>query len=334
MQQAIDDRSMHEGEAVKGLLNVNKPSGMTSRAVVDHVVRLRPGAKVGHAGTLDPLARGVLVICLGSATRLVEYVQRMAKTYRAVVRLGARSDTLDADGQVEELDSPHVPNEVEVRRAVAGQAGEILQVPPEFSALRVKGRRAYDLARSGRAVTLEPRPVRIDRIEVVRYDWPRLELEIDCGGGTYIRSIARDLGEELGCGGLIESLVRTRIGHFRIEDSVAPLGLTGAALPGHLHPLRAAVADLPTIVLDSSQIADVAQGRFLAAASLALDSLPAGEIALLDSAGILVALARADHSQKTICPYKVLWSQDEAICQADIEPDQPETCPGNGQAGT
>ena len=296
---------MREGVIVKGFLNINKPSGMTSRAVVDRVTRLIPRAKAGHAGTLDPLASGVLVVCLGSATRLVEHVQRMGKTYRAVVLLGARSDTLDADGQVEEVDNPRIPAQVEVQQAVARQVGQILQRPPEFSALRIKGQRAYDLARSGRAVTLEPRPVRIDRIEIISDHWPHLELEIDCGGGTYIRSIARDLGEDLGCGGLIKTLVRTRIGAFRLEHAVDPASLTEASLPAHLHPLIAAVPDLPAVSLDVSQVTAVAQGRALTAASLALEPVPEGEIALLDTKGELVALARGNPARDTIHPFKV-----------------------------
>jgi tRNA pseudouridine55 synthase len=289
----------------KGFLNLIKPSGMTSRAVVDRVARLVPRAKAGHAGTLDPLASGVLVICLGSATRLVEHVQHMGKTYRALIRLGARSDTLDADGQIEVMDHPRIPAEVEVRRAVTRQVGQILQRPPEFSALRIKGQRAYDLARSGREVILEPRPVRIDRVEILNYHWPHLELEIECGGGTHIRSIARDVGEELGCGGLIETLARTRIGVFRLEDGVDPSSLTEESLPAHLQPLIAAVGSLPALTLDADQLAAIAQGRALTVASLALEPVPEGEIALLDAAGQLVALARGALSQNTIHPYKV-----------------------------
>ena len=154
---------------LRGLLNLNKPVGMTSRAVVDRVARFVPKRKAGHAGTLDPLASGVLVVCVGVATRLVESVQHLPKTYRTVIRLGARSDTLDADGQIEEvLDAP-IPEEAAIRQAIAGQVGEIRQLPPEFSALKVNGQRAYDLARAGQAVRLEPRLVRIDRVELLSY---------------------------------------------------------------------------------------------------------------------------------------------------------------------
>jgi tRNA pseudouridine55 synthase len=291
---------------VKGILNLDKPSGITSRAVVDRVTRLLPRIKVGHAGTLDPLASGVLIVCIGSATRLIESIQRMTKVYQTVVRLGARSDTLDAEGRVENVENPRVPSEVEVRQAIAGQIGEIRQLPPEYSALKIKGQRAYDLARAGLAVDLEPRLVRIDRVDLMSYRWPLLELEIACGGGTYIRSIARDVGEALGCGGLVATLVRTRIGPFAIDSSVDPMTLTSSSLAANLRPALDAAPDLPAITLDESQAAAVAQGRALDAASLALDSVPHGEIALLDSDGRLIAIGQGDSSHRTIHPRKVL----------------------------
>ena len=291
---------------VKGILNLDKPSGITSRAVVDRVARLLPRIKVGHAGTLDPLASGVLIICVGSATRLIEAVQRMTKVYRTVIRLGARSDTLDAEGRVTVVEDPSVPSELEVRQAVAGQVGEILQFPPEYSALKVKGRRADDLARAGRVVDLQPRLVRIDRADLVSYRWPHLELEIACGGGTYIRSIARDLGEALACGGLVAALVRTRIGPFALDSSADPTTLTSSSLAANLRPAVDAVPDLPTITLNESQARAIAQGRVVDAANLALDSLPHAEIALLDADGRLIAIGQGDSSRRTIHPRKVL----------------------------
>src|SRR5437763_8405087 len=188
-----DQQEGRKGGDAGGVLVVDKPRGLTSRAVVDRVARLVPLAKVGHAGTLDPLASGVLVVCIGPATRLVEMVQRLPKSYRTVVLLGARSDTLDAEGRIEPAANPGIPSRLDIERAVSPLVGEVDQMPPDYSALKVGGRRAYDLARAGRPVELAPRRVRIDRIVVLHYDWPRLELAIDCGSGTYIRSIARDV---------------------------------------------------------------------------------------------------------------------------------------------
>jgi len=279
---------------------------MTSRAVVDCVARPLRGVKVGHAGTLDPLATGVLVVCVGAATRLIELVQRMPKTYRTVIRLGARSDTLDADGQIVEEASPRVPELAEVRAALATQVGTIDQLPPEYSALKVAGERAYDLARAGRPVVLQPRQVRIDRIELLRYEWPRLELEIDCGSGTYIRSIARDVGDALGCGGLIEVLIRTRIGSFAQSDGLDPLALRVESIPDLLRPALEAASDLPMLPIDANALAAVAQGRTLERGHLGDSAIPAGEVALVGPDGKLVAIAEGDPRNGRVLPRRVL----------------------------
>lgn len=295
--------------AIGGILVVDKPRGLTSRAVVDRVVRLAGRVKIGHAGTLDPLASGVLVVCVGPATRLVEEIQALPKSYRTVVRLGERSDTLDADGRIEPVADPRVPSADEVAAAVGPLVGDVEQVPPEYSALKVRGRRAYDLVRAGKAVDLAPRRVRIDRIGVIRYEWPHLELEVDCGSGTYIRSIARDVGEALGCGGLVDVLVRTRIGPFTLDDAVDLDGLSDATLPGSLRPTIEAVAGLPRLVLDAAQTAAIAAGRRLSAGPEALPGAAPDPIALVDGDGRLVALAEHDPGTGQIHPRKVLISQ-------------------------
>ena len=277
-----------------GVLNLDKPGGMTSRAVVDLVSRPLRKIKVGHAGTLDPLASGVLVVCVGSSTRLIEQVQRMPKTYRAVIRLGATSDTLDADGRVEPSDDPHlpIPEEATVRAALAAQVGLIDQIPPQFSALKVEGRRAYDLARSGESAALAPRPVRIDRIDLLSYAWPRLEITVDCGSGTYIRSIARDVGAALGVGGLIEVLVRTRIGPFLLADSFNPVNQPIEAILGHLRSPTDALGALPRLALTAEQVTLASGGKLLDSARvLGAPGLPPGEVALIGPGGQLVAVA-------------------------------------------
>jgi tRNA pseudouridine55 synthase len=286
------------------VLNLNKPSGMTSRDAVDLVAKRLRRVKVGHAGTLDPLASGVLVVCVGAATRLIEYVQRLPKTYRTVVRLGARSDTLDADGQVVESADPPIPAEDEIRKALATQVGTIEQVPPQYSALKVGGRRAYDLARAGQEVELAARPVTIERVELVGYAWPRLELEVDCGAGTYIRSIARDVGEALGCGGLVEVLVRTRIGPFTLADAIDPTAVAPDAWLTTLRPAVEAVAGLPRLDLSADEVARVVRGQPLDARQGA----EAGEFALIGPGGDLVAVAEADPRTGRICPRRVLAS--------------------------
>src|SRR4051794_13974295 len=229
------------------LLVLDKPGGMTSRDAVDRALRWFPrGTRVGHTGTLDPLATGVLVLCVGSATRLTEYVQQMEKTYHTTVRLGARSDTDDADGTVTPVEEAVAPTREQLEACLQGFLGEIEQVPPAFSAAKVMGRRAYDLARRGEEVTLQPRKVQVYGIDVRRYEYPEVDLEVRCGKGTYIRSLARDLGQRLGCGGLVQVLRRTRVGPFDAADAV-PLDADPETVRSRLLPTTTAVAELPWV---------------------------------------------------------------------------------------
>ncbi len=287
-----------------GLLVLDKPSGITSRDAVDRAEGWFPrSTRVGHTGTLDPLATGVLVLCVGAATRLTEYVQRMSKTYLTTVCLGARSDTDDADGSVTPVDGAVAPPREDVERCLAGFVGEIDQVPPAFSAAKVTGRRAYDLARRGEAVGLAARRVRIDGIDVRRFEYPELELEVRCGKGTYIRSLARDLGERLGCGGLVRVLRRTRVGPFRPEDAV-PLDAPPESARARLLPLSAAVAELPFVAVPAEAVAPLRQGR---AVPMPVGSAPAGEeCAVLGPDGSLVAVAHFDRRRRQLRPVKVL----------------------------
>jgi tRNA pseudouridine55 synthase len=287
-----------------GLLVLDKPGGMTSRDAVDRAQRWFPrGTRLGHTGTLDPLATGVLVLAAGAATRLTEYVQAMPKTYRARVLLGACSDTDDADGVVTPAAVDRPPDRDAVGRALPGFVGAIEQVPPAYSAAKVTGRRAYDLARRGEGVALRPRRVHVYGIDVLAYDYPRLELEVRCGKGTYVRSLARDLGERLGCGGLIEALRRTRVGPF---DAAAALPLDAGpdAARAALRPLSAAVAELPRVMLRPAEAAALRRGQAVPAGDAAL-AADGAEVAALDAAGALVAVARLDRRRGMIRPEKV-----------------------------
>lgn len=291
-----------EKPELSGILNLDKPPGVTSRDVVNRVARLLPRKiKAGHAGTLDPLATGVLVVCIGPATRLIEFVQRMGKTYRATFRLGARSDTHDVDGTVVVTLDPRIPDRSEIESILATQTGEILQHPPSYSALKIEGRRAYELARAGEEVELAPRPVRIDAIRILDYAWPRLNLEIDCGSGTYIRSIARDLGETLGCGAVMEALARTRIGMFAQANALAAGDLDRDAMLETLRPALDAVSDLPRLAIDADELADVLLGR-----KLRREAPPARDVALIAPDGRLVAIGEVDLDGRSIQPRKVL----------------------------
>ena len=273
-----------------GILNLNKPAGVTSRRVVDDVQRLARPAKVGHAGTLDPLATGVLVVCTGAATRLIEYVQRMPKSYTGTFLLGRESPTEDVDGEVTELDNPPVPSRQQIEAAARAFVGRIEQRPPAFSALKVGGRRAYDLARRGQAVELEPRPVTIHRIEVARYDYPALTLRVECGSGTYIRSLGRDLAESLGTAAVMSELVRTAIGRFRLEEAVDPSRLTKQNWTDLLLPPLWAVDALPRVELAGGEIARIRNGQTISGKG---SPSPSQELAAVDASGRLVAILQS-----------------------------------------
>ena len=270
-----------------GFLNLNKPSGMTSRRAVDLVQRLARPAKVGHAGTLDPLASGVLVVAVGPATRLIEYVQRAPKRYRASFLLGRQSPTEDVEGDVTELTNPPVPLQSDLELAAARLTGRILQRPPAYSALKIEGRRAYALARRGEKVELEPRLIEVYRLDVVEYAYPELTLLIECSGGTYVRSLGRDLAESLGTAAVMSALVRSAVGSFRIDDAVDPNVLTSANWQNYLQPPWWAVAGLPRIELTAGAAARIASGQTIPRPP----SLPAaGEYAAIDPAGRLLAI--------------------------------------------
>jgi tRNA pseudouridine55 synthase len=270
-----------------GLLNVNKPGGMTSRDVVNRVQRLARRLKAGHAGTLDPLASGVLVVCVGAATRLIAYVQRMPKRYRATFLLGRQSPTEDVDGPVTELTDPPVPTLDQLHMAARELTGEIRQRPPAFSALKVGGRRAYDLARAGKPADLEPRPVMVYRLDVEAYRYPELHLAVECGSGTYVRSLGRDLAASLGTAAVMSQLTRTAVGSFTVEEAVPMEDLDPGHWTDHLLPPLRAVDMLPRVVLSDAETVCIQSGQ---AIRLQLPQENAEEVAAVRADGRLAAI--------------------------------------------
>lgn len=270
-----------------GVLNVHKPGGMTSRRVVDQVARLVRPAKAGHAGTLDPLASGVLVVCVGACTRLIEFVQKSRKRYLATFLLGHESDTEDVEGTVTLLPDAHQPTLAELQVAAGNLLGEILQRPPDYSALKVQGRRAYDLARAGETVRLEPRPVTIHGLEIVSYGFPELVLDVQCGTGTYIRSLGRDLALSVGTGAVMSALVRTQVGDFLLEDACALSDLSAETLPKCLLPPEKALTQFPRLDLSAEQARRVLLGQKLLLPDLAV----CGKFAAFDDQGCLLGVA-------------------------------------------
>jgi tRNA pseudouridine55 synthase len=273
---------------VFGLLNINKPAGITSRDVVTQVQRLVRPHKAGHAGTLDPLATGVLVVCLGRATRLVPLIQTQPKVYRATFLLGRTSESHDLETDVEiVVDAMPVTRE-RLDAALPEFVGTIQQTPPQHSAVRVGGRRAYQLARRGEEVEITPRTVEIQRIAVLDFSPESVRLEIECGSGTYIRSLARDLGERLGCGTVMSELERICIGPFAIDKALPLRELTPSTLTAHRLPAALAVADWPQVTVDARALSELTFGR------TPQSPMPAptdAEVAVLDESGELVAFA-------------------------------------------
>ena len=287
-----------------GLLNVDKPPGLTSRAVVNLVLqRLRERGvrkpKGGHAGTLDPLATGVLVVAVGKATELIRFVQAGTKEYDAAFLLGRTSDTLDVDGEVVPLPDPPDVDRATVEAALPRFLDAIEQVPPAHSAVRVGGRRAYDLARGGRPPDLAPRPVRVESLSVSGYDGERLRLAITCGSGFYVRSLGRDLAAALGTGAVMEALVRRAVGPFRLTDAVAADGLTAETVLEHLRPPAAAVAGLDRVTVDEDGAVATRHGKPL---PLGLAAGADGEVAIVDGAGRLVAVGERREGSDVVKP--------------------------------
>ncbi len=243
-------------------------------------------AKVGHAGTLDPLAAGVLVIGIGQATRLIEFVQQMPKCYRATFLLGCASDTEDIEGVVTALPNAPQPSRADLERAVAGMTGEIEQRPPAYSALKISGRRAYSLARAGEAVDLASRKVNIYRAEIVRYDYPELCIDVECGSGTYVRSFGRDLAEHAGTAAVMSALVRTAIGPFTLDEAIDAAQLTRENIAGQLlSPALAIRGLMPEHVVTELEIQRLRNGLSIAAPPEAPH-----QCAALDAEGTLVAI--------------------------------------------
>ena len=252
---------------VSGILNVHKEAGPTSFDVVSLVRRGTGVRKAGHAGTLDPAASGVLLVCLGQAVRISEYLMDLPKTYRAVIELGSATDTYDAEGSTTLTGDPTDVSRESVGTALEQFVGEIQQVPPAHSAVKIDGQRAYRLARSGQQVTLAPRPVRVYRIELLRFESPLVEVEVECGKGTYIRSLANDIGENLRCGAHLSKLVRTSVGPFDIESAVEMQALESGFESGSWRetvlPIDWGLAHLQALTLGVVDEQDLRHGQAL-----------------------------------------------------------------------
>ena len=254
--------------------------------------------KVGHAGTLDPLAEGVLPICFGQATRLMELVVSGWKRYRMTVRLGAISNTYDAEGEIQETSDPSWLTRAEIAGSLRNFVGEIDQLPPMYSAVKIDGRRLYDLARAGREIERSPRRVSVRSISIDDIRLPFATFTVECGRGTYLRSIAHDLGQTIGCGAYVTELIRLSCGQFEGSDGISPDALEEAAASGdwkgHLHPIDWALRELPAALVDANRAWAVRHGQTISAGSAQSGPSDPKLWRIYDPDGVFLALARPE----------------------------------------
>jgi tRNA pseudouridine55 synthase len=300
-----------------GLLILDKPAGLTSHDVVQRVRKLLGTRRVGHGGTLDPDATGVLLVAAGQATRFFPFLSRENKVYEGRIRLGFATDTYDASGKPtseERLEQPSLPDLAEAMKAFEG---EILQTPPRFSAKKLGGRPVYELARADRAFTLEPSRVTVRHFTLKGYRPPFVEFETECSAGTYVRSLAHDLGERLGCGAHLAALRRTSVGPYALADAVTLDGLEEAAAAGgasrFLLPLEGLLPWAPAVVVQAEAEARVRNGSLLEPVHLVSAppafTPPPGQAALIrlfSGSGRLLALARPAAEGQGFHPFLVL----------------------------
>lgn len=249
---------------VSGILNLDKPRGWTSHDVVARVRSLTRQRRVGHAGTLDPLATGVLLLCVGQATRVSEYLMAGQKRYRATLRLGVSTDTYDADGTVTEDSGVVDLSLAQIADALEPFRGQVVQTPPMYSAVKVNGQQLFRQARRGVTIERPTRTVEIERLDVLDWQSPLLTVEITCSPGTYIRSLAHDLGQRLGCGAHVAALTRLASGRFDLSAAISLEAFAEAVTAGDwqrlLHPVEAALVDLPVIEADEALIERLRHG--------------------------------------------------------------------------
>lgn len=284
-----------KGNPVHGWVVLDKPYGLGSTQAVGKTRWLFKAQKAGHAGTLDPLATGLLPIALGEATKTVPFMMDAAKSYEFEITWGANTTTQDVEGEVTQT-SNHRPEKADVLNALSQFRGLIQQVPPKFSAIKVDGKRAYDLARDGQEITLKSREVKIERFELIEYNSEKARFQVDCGKGTYIRSLARDLALELGTCGHVTLLRRTRVGPFSLEQSITLDELTetcnrGAAEEA-LYPLSTALDDIPVLAVTEQDAKDLRQGRAIDPTSPDIAHSPDWVLAMEDESEVALCEMR------------------------------------------
>ena len=297
--------------AVSGILVVDKPVGLTSHDVVDIIRRGTNIRRAGHTGTLDPRASGVLVVLVGPAVRLSEFVSASDKRYQAILRLGSATDTYDAEGKFTRQPDPATPinvTEAQFNEVLQRFIGEIEQTPPAYSAVKVHGRKAYEMAREGEEVELAPRKINVYHLEILEWAPPEAVIDVHCSSGTYVRSLANDVGNALGCGAYLVGLRRTKSGRFTLRDATPLRKLQEAFTAGnwyqYLIPAAEALAEWPAVELSPDEVEEVKHGHRVKAVA---DSKP-GMVRGVSMAGELIAILGLDEATMEWQPKKVFFS--------------------------
>jgi len=300
-------RDEHLKNIVSGVLVVDKPIGLTSHDIVQIIRRGTGIRRAGHTGTLDPRASGVLVILIGPAVRLSEYVSASDKRYQATIRLGSSTDTYDSEGAITGSASVEDITVEEFENILQNFTGEIQQVPPPYSAIKVKGRKAYEMAREGEEVNLEPRIIQVYSLDLLEWDPPEAVIDVFCSSGTYVRSLANDLGSALGCGAHLIGLRRTKSGRFTLRDAVPLRRLQDSFQAGdwykYLIPAAEALGDWPMVELDADQVELVRHGHRIPA-----EPGSKGWVRGVSQQGDLVALLECDEETGEWQPRKVFFT--------------------------
>jgi tRNA pseudouridine55 synthase len=303
----MEDNQMDVRNAISGVLVVDKPIGLTSHDVVQIIRKGTNIRRAGHTGTLDPRASGVLVILIGPAVRLSEYDSASDKRYQAILSLGATTDTYDADGRVTSSRPADNITEAQFEQALQSFVGEIEQVPPPYSAVKVKGRKAYEMAREGEEVDLAPRKIKVYNLELLEWAPPEAVIDVYCSSGTYVRSLAYDLGEALGCGAHLTGLRRTKSGRFTLRDAVPLRKLKDAFEDGNWYqyviPAAEALSDWPAVELTEEQVDVLRHGHRIAA-----DPGSQTQARGISMSGELIALMEHDAATSEWQPKKVFFT--------------------------
>jgi tRNA pseudouridine55 synthase len=289
-----------------GIINVYKEKGYTSHDVVARMRGILKMKKIGHTGTLDPEAEGVLPVCLGKGTKLCDLFTDKDKTYEAVLLLGYSTDTQDMTGKILSRQEVDIQEE-QLQEVIRSFAGEYMQIPPMYSALKVNGKKLYELARQGREVERQPRPVHIYEIEVLKMDLPRVHMRISCSKGTYIRTLCHDIGSALGCGGCMESLLRTRVGRFRLEESLKLDEIEELVRSG---TFENAVTTVDAVFAEYPKItADISQDRLLHNGNAVSAQYAGQTVRMYDSLGQFIGLYAAYEDKSGYKPLKMFYSR-------------------------